>query len=69
MMTPHDPDPTFRLRRYDKGLRAQLKADWREQRQRLKNAVATNVMGLALYDRRLRHPRPRAGGEPAKPKD
>ena len=41
--------------KYDKALKKLLKLDWKEQRLRLKNAVATNVMGLVLFDRRLRH--------------
>jgi len=41
--------------KYPKPLKALLKSDWQEQRQRLKNDVATNVMGLVLYDRALRH--------------
>jgi len=41
--------------KYDKSLKSLLKSDWKEQRQRLKDGVATNVMGLVLYDRTLRH--------------
>lgn len=43
------------FKQYDKGLKKTLRTDWKEQRLRLKNSVATNVMGLVLYDRMLRH--------------
>lgn len=37
--------------RYEKEVKKQLKTDWKEQLQRLKNEVACHVMGIVLYDR------------------
>jgi len=41
--------------KYDKTLKKMLKADWEEQKERMRNAVSTHVMGLVLYDRFKKH--------------
>lgn len=57
--------------KYDHELRRLLRADWREQKTRLKHRVATCAMALVVYQRRLDHlvlgqtTRPEAAAEAA----
>lgn len=41
--------------KYEKGLKHLLARDWEEQLQRLKNRLASDVMGLVLYERLKGH--------------
>jgi len=41
--------------KYEKGLKQLLRHDWEEQMGRLRNRLATDAMGLVLYERLKRH--------------